>query len=63
MTVDSLRSISTLTFDVFGTVLDLTGSLVPPIQKFMEDLDAEISGEKFGHNGGRDSVSSSIRTR
>ena len=47
MTVDSLRSISTLTFDVFGTVLDLTGSLVPPTQKFMEDLDAEISGEDF----------------
>ena len=47
MAPESLKSVTTLTFDVFGTVLDLTGSLVSPTQKLMEELGAEISGAEF----------------
>jgi 2-haloacid dehalogenase len=47
MAIESLKSITTLTFDVFGTVLDLTGSLVPPTQKLMAELGSEMTGEDF----------------
>ena len=47
MAIESLESVTTLTFDVFGTVLDLTGSLVPPTQKLMEEFGAEMTGEVF----------------
>ena len=47
MIPESLKSVTTLTFDVFGTILDLTGSLVSPTQKLMEELGAEISGAEF----------------
>jgi 2-haloacid dehalogenase len=42
-----LAQVNTLTFDVFGTVIDLTGSLVAPTGRFLEQQGAAISGEDF----------------
>jgi 2-haloacid dehalogenase len=36
-----------LAFDVFGTVLDLDGSLVPPLRQFLATRHAGISAEQF----------------
>jgi 2-haloacid dehalogenase len=33
--MDPLRRVSTLTFDIFGTVLDLTGSIVPALADYL----------------------------
>ena len=40
---DSVRA---LTFDLFGTVLDLDGSLVPPLARYFEErgLDLDAAG-------------------
>ena len=38
-------SVDTLTFDIFGTVLDLTGSLVPPIRAFLEGRDTDVDAD------------------
>ena len=35
MADDSLARVRHLTFDIFGTVLDLTGSLAPPAGEFL----------------------------
>ena len=40
-------SVQALTFDLFGTVLDLGGSLVPFIDPFLKDKRAEIDAEAF----------------
>jgi 2-haloacid dehalogenase len=37
----SLAQISTLTFDMFGTVLDLSGSIVPAVRDFLDSAGAE----------------------
>ena len=42
-----LDKITTLTFDLFGTVLDLTGSLVPPISRFLADNGSAVDGGEF----------------
>jgi 2-haloacid dehalogenase len=42
-----LSSITTLTFDIFGTVLNLGGSLVPPTAEFLSQHGAEASAEAF----------------
>jgi 2-haloacid dehalogenase len=39
--------IETLTFDIFGTVIDLAGSLVPPTDKFLRDHDSNVSSADF----------------
>ncbi len=39
--------ISTLTFDIFGTVLDLTGSLEGPTGRFLKGLGSDVSGAEF----------------
>lgn len=41
------EKIKTLTFDIFGTVLDLAGSLIPPTQEFLSAHNANISGQIF----------------
>jgi len=41
-----LNEIQALTFDVFGTVLDLAGSLTPFIAEFLESRDAEVTAEQ-----------------
>lgn len=42
-----LDRVDTLTFDVFGTVLDLTGSLEGPTDQFLKELGSELSGAEF----------------
>lgn len=42
-----LRSIRALTFDVFGTVLDLGGSLTPYIAEFLSAKHAGVGAERF----------------
>jgi 2-haloacid dehalogenase len=45
--MQNLSTIKALTFDVFGTVLDLGGSLKPSIAKFLEEKGAPVSVEQF----------------
>lgn len=45
MADNSLESVTTLTFDVFGTVLDLAGSLTPPLDDLLKECNANIDGE------------------
>ena len=42
-----LENVTTLTFDVFGTVLDLTGSLEGPTDGLLKELGSELSGAEF----------------
>ena len=42
-----LAPVTTLTFDIFGTVLDLTGSLVPPTREFLKGKGVAMSGDAF----------------
>lgn len=41
------QRVTTLAFDIFGTVLDLTGSLEGPTDRFLKDLGSELSGVEF----------------
>ena len=34
---ETIERVNTLTFDIFGTVLDLAGSLVPPLEKLLKE--------------------------
>ena len=47
MADDSLARVRHLTFDIFGTVLDLTGSLAPPTGEFLAAHGSEMTGEEF----------------
>ncbi len=47
MNHDLIANVDTLTFDIFGTVLNLTGSLTPPVQKFLSEHEASITGDEF----------------
>ena len=42
-----LDRVQYLTFDIFGTVMDLTGSLAPPAGEFLAAHGSEMSGEAF----------------
>ena len=42
-----LRRVRWLAFDVFGTVMDLTGSLSGPVGDFLRAHGSEISGDAF----------------
>jgi len=44
---DPLADVSALTFDLFGTVLDLAGSLRSPIASFLEAQQADVTAEDF----------------
>ena len=39
----SIERVHTLTFDIFGTVLDLAGSLVPSLEKLLQECNAPKS--------------------
>ena len=39
--------VTTLAFDIFGTVLDLTGSITPPTRQFLQRKGAAVSIETF----------------
>ena len=45
--IPDLQQVSILTFDIFGTVLDLTGSITPPSRRFLEQKRAAVSAEAF----------------
>ena len=38
MTKSPIENVKTLTFDIFGTVLDLAGSLIPPLDNLLKEL-------------------------
>ena len=42
-----IEQVTTLTFDIFGTVLDLSGSLIPPLEDLLRKCKAtsELTGE------------------
>jgi 2-haloacid dehalogenase len=42
-----MKHVKALTFDLFGTVLDLTGSLHPSIQKFLEGKSSGLTSEQM----------------
>ena len=42
-----LENVRTLTFDLFGTVLNLSGSLVPALREFFESRKVEIDAAQF----------------
>ncbi len=42
-----IESVTTLTFDIFGTVLDLTGSLEGPTGELLSELGSDLSGSEF----------------
>jgi len=43
----SLDAIEALTFDLFGTVLDLGGSLTPGIARLLQDRKSRVSADEF----------------
>ena len=47
MTPHSLDRIKFLTFDIFGTVMDLTGSLAGPAGEFLAASGSDVGGEAF----------------
>jgi 2-haloacid dehalogenase len=47
VTGSPLARVTTLAFDIFGTVLDLTGSITPPTRRFLQGKGATISAEAF----------------
>ena len=42
-----IEAVTTLTFDIFGTVLDLTGSLEGPTGKLLTELGSDMTGAEF----------------
>ena len=40
--VDELRRVDTLVFDLFGTVLQLAGSILPEVERFLDKLDTRV---------------------
>jgi 2-haloacid dehalogenase len=47
MNSNPLERVTTLAFDIFGTVLDLTGSITPPTREFLKGKGARIGAEAF----------------
>ncbi len=47
MTTQSLERVKFLTFDIFGTVMDLTGSLAGPAGDFLAANGSDVSGQAF----------------
>ena len=44
---DALSRVETLTFDIFGTVMDLARSLVPPTDTFLAEHGSDVTGLEF----------------
>ena len=47
MANESLARVHYLAFDIFGTVMNLTGSLAPPAGEFLAAHGSELSGDEF----------------
>src|SRR3972149_11684094 len=43
----NIPHVKALTFDVFGTILDLGGSLPPHVRRFLANKSADVSAERF----------------
>ena len=43
----NIKRINTLTFDMFGTILDLAGSMIPYLNEFLNNINSDIPGEKI----------------
>ena len=48
MNTTPLEPVTTLTFDIFGTVLDLAGSLIPPLADLLRNCHADMDGTTPG---------------
>lgn len=46
-TASRMPQVQALTFDVFGTILDLDGSLTPHVRRFLVKKAADVSAERF----------------
>ena len=47
MATDHIAQVNTLTFDIFGTVLDLGGSLAEPAGRFLSEHGSRVTGAEF----------------
>ena len=47
MAADHIASVNTLTFDIFGTVLDLGGSLTAPAADFLTQHNSAVPPDQF----------------
>jgi 2-haloacid dehalogenase len=47
MLPNPIARVTTLAFDIFGTVLDLTGGITPPTRQFLQKKGAAVSAELF----------------
>ena len=47
MTLDPIAQVNTLAFDIFGTVLDLGGSLSEPAGRFLAEHGSPVTGAEF----------------
>jgi 2-haloacid dehalogenase len=47
MSDNPLSRVTHLAFDIFGTVLDLTGSIAPPTGRFLQSKGAAVSADAF----------------
>lgn len=47
MSENPLPHVTVLAFDIFGTVLDLTGSITPPTRQFLQKKGAAVNAETF----------------
>lgn len=45
--MSDFSAVQALTFDLFGTILDLGGSLTPPLRPFLQAKNATITAEEF----------------
>ena len=45
--MNRVQDAKALTFDLFGTILDLGGSLRPHIEKFLTRKGVEVSADRF----------------
>jgi len=45
--MSTLQNVKALTFDLFGTILDLGGSLTPFIENFLKSKEAEVAADRF----------------
>src|SRR6185295_2324069 len=45
--IPDLQQVTTLAFDIFGTVLDLTGSITPPSRAFLAGKGAAVGADVF----------------
>ena len=43
----NINKVNTLTFDMFGTILDLAGSMIPYLNEFLNNTNSEVSGDQI----------------